>query len=334
MKEHKSQPTMKDVARESGVSLGTVSKVMNGIPVGETYRRRVEAAAKKLGYQVNNYARGLKTNKTNCIAVLVPTLTNPFFSELVEHITTSLMKHQYRPILMLTGYDPETEAKCITMVRQNKVDGVIALTYNPGLEVDESLPFVTIDRHFSASIPCISSDNFTGGEMAAQKLMELGCRRLLFLRTGSTVPGEADKRRAGFENACRAKGITPDALILNDDDSEELFFRYLEEHYSNGRLDYDGIFCNTDRVACRILEKLYTLGIRVPEDVQVIGYDGLVNDMTGRRVCSTIVQPVEQMADMAVSILLNRDITAPALLNLPVRYAPGGTTREPAEIPS
>ena len=84
-------PTMKDVAREAGVSLGTVSKVVNGIPVGEYYRKRVEAATEKLGYQVNSYARGLKTNKTNCIALVMPSLRHSFFAMLTNELTNALM---------------------------------------------------------------------------------------------------------------------------------------------------------------------------------------------------------------------------------------------------
>ena len=83
-------PTMKDVAREAGVSLGTVSKVINGIPVGESYRRKVEKAAKKLGYQVNHYARGLKTNKSYCIAFIAPSTINPFFAALAQEICKAL----------------------------------------------------------------------------------------------------------------------------------------------------------------------------------------------------------------------------------------------------
>ena len=133
-----SQPTMKDVAREAGVSLGTVSKVINHVSVGDAYQKRVEAAIEKLGYQVNNYARGLKTNKTYCIALLMPSLKHPFFAVLTDALTESLMHHHYRALLMITNYDPEAEKKCFLLGQQNKVDGVIALTYHPNLaEIDE-----------------------------------------------------------------------------------------------------------------------------------------------------------------------------------------------------
>ena len=139
-------PTMKDVAREAGVSIGTVSKVINGIPVGESYRRRVEAAIRALGYHVNTYARGLKTNKTNCVALVMPSLRHPFFAHLTDELAACLMRRGYRSLLMITDFDPEAEQKCFDMVRQNKADGVIALTYSPDLETGDDLPIVTIDR--------------------------------------------------------------------------------------------------------------------------------------------------------------------------------------------
>ena len=102
---------------------------------------------------------------------------------------------------MITNFDPEAEQKCFTLVRQNKLDGVIALTYSPNLEISDSIPVVVIDRHLGADFPCVSSDNFQGGAMAAEKLLALGCRKLLFLRIGPDVYGEADKRGPGFESA-------------------------------------------------------------------------------------------------------------------------------------
>ena len=320
---------MKDVAKEAGVSLGTVSKVFNHLPVGESYRKRVEAAAEKLHYQVNNYARGLKTNETFSIALLIPSLRHPFFSALTDEITACLMRRGYKNILMITNYDSDAEQKCLTLVRQNKVDGIIGLTYNPDLEVDASIPFVTIDRHLNASIPCVSSDNFRGGQLAAEKLLELGCRNLLFFRIGSDIYGEVNKRESGFESVCRQNQASYESLILSDTGTEDPFFTYLQDHLKNGRLDFDGIFCNSDHLAMHILSFLKDKGIRVPEDVQIIGYDGIQNYYSGQYQCSTIVQPVREMAETCVNLILMKDRTAlPSLVLLPVTYAPGGTTRE------
>lgn len=320
-------PTMKDVAREAGVSLGTVSKVINGIPVGEQYRKKVEAAAKKLDYQVNNYARGLKTNKTNCIALVMPSLRHPFFAVLTDELTSCLMRSGYRSLLMTTNFDSVAEKHCFSLAQQNKIDGIIALSYSPNLEVDDSVPVVTIDRHFSANIPCVSSDNYRGGELAAQKLMELGCRNLLFFRIGPDIHGEVEKRGPGFESACRMAKVPCHSLFLSDDDTEAPFYRFLEEHIRDGKLEFDGIFCNSDGLAVRICEFLRSRGIRIPEDVQIIGYDGIINFATNRYYCSTIVQPVAEMAETAVRFLLNAD-NAPANISLPVQFASGGTTIE------
>ena len=325
----KTTPTMKDVAKEAGVSLGTVSKVFNNIPVGDMYRKKVEAAAEKLHYQVNNYARGLKTNKTFSIALLIPSLRHPFFAALADEITASLMSRGYRNILMITNYDEDAEQKCLTLVRQNKVDGIIGLTYNPNLEVDASIPFVTIDRHLSASISCVSSDNFRGGQMAAEKLLELGCRRLLFLRIGSDLYGEVNKRESGFESICRERQVSYHALTLKDSDTEKPFYTYLQDHIKSGRLDFDGIFCNSDLLAIHVIAFLKRNGLRIPEDVQIIGYDGIRDHYSDRYYCSTIVQPVRDMAETCVKLILMNDRTAlPSQVLLPVQYAYGGTTRE------
>jgi len=127
----KSAVTMKEVAAEAGVSLGTVSKVMNRIPVGEPYRRKVEDAAKKLGYKINPVARALRTNKSGIIALVLPSIRNPFFSALANEITCILMDRGYQAQLMITNFDPDGEQKCIRAVQENKADGVIALSYRP-----------------------------------------------------------------------------------------------------------------------------------------------------------------------------------------------------------
>ena len=104
MKKNTSAPTMKDVALEAGVALGTVSKVVNGLPVGEAYRIRVEEAVKKLNYQVNSYAQGLKASKTYTIALLMPNTHDPFFASLTYHINLALLRRKYRMLLCCTDY--------------------------------------------------------------------------------------------------------------------------------------------------------------------------------------------------------------------------------------
>ncbi len=328
MKRKGSSPTMKDVAREAGVALGTVSKVFNGIPVGEEYKRRVEEAARQLGYQVNNYARALKTNRTRTAALILPNTVNPFFALLAGDVCKALARRGYRMLLALSDADPDAEQQCVRMVEQNKVDGIIGLTYNPALEINESVPFVSIDRYFGPAVPCVASDNFGGGQMAARKLMELGCERLLFFRIGSDVPGEADKRGDGFQAACQQAGIGCSTLLLRDEDGYEPFRAFLREHLRDGKLDFDGIFCNTDRLAYHVCRMLQGMGVNVPGDAQVIGFDGVRRFGSEALYCSTIAQPVTQIAETAVDILLQEDRGhLPSLICLPVSYIGDGTTK-------
>lgn len=321
-------PTMKDVAREAGVALGTVSKVFNGLPVGESYRVKVEDAAKKLGYQVNQYARGLRSGKTFTVAVILPAVDHPFFAALAQHICTALARRDHRMLLYVTAFRPDIEQSCINMVRQNKVDGVIGLTYNP-LELDGDVPFVSIDRVLGPNIPCVAADNFGGGRTAAEKLIELGCRRLAFFRTGSASPSETDRRGDGFEAVCRARGIPCDSLRLLDGESLDAFRDFIRGHMSGGRMEIDGIFCSTDLLAWRTQSILEEEGLLVPEDVQLIGFDGARRFGSESLYCSTIVQPIQRLAETSVDLLLSKDRSnIPALVCLPVSYAPGGTTRE------
>lgn len=329
MKKAGNNPTMKDVAREAGVALGTVSKVVNGIPVGESYKIRVENAIQKLNYQVNSYAQGLKASKTYTVALLIPNTLDPFFAALAHHINISLLKRRYRMLLCCTESNQDSEQEYVTMVQQNKVDGIIGLTYNPNLHVEEDTPFVAIDRSMGPKIPCVACDNFAGGQLAVEKLADLGCKNLAFLRVGSSLVNEPNKRKAGFENGCLSRGLSYEMKILNDGDSYDEFEIFLREHMSGGKLAFDGIFCVTDYLACYIINILKKLGLRVPEDVQVIGFDGIRRFHNGDYMCSSIVQPVPEIAEMCVELLLQENMpTKPPLVCLPVSYVYGGTTRD------
>lgn len=329
MKRENSAPTMKDVAREAGVALGTVSKVVNGLPVGDSYKVRVEDAIRKLNYQVNSYAQGLKANKTYTIALLIPNTYDPFYASLTYHINIALMKRKYRMLLCTTDFDHQQEQEYVTMAQHNKVDGIIGLTYNPELVVEETTPFVAIDRSMGPKIPCVACDNFAGGQLAAEKLADLGCKNVAFLRIGSSLVNEPNKRKAGFENGCLSRGLSYEMKILNDGDSYEEFEQFLLKHMSGGKLTFDGIFCVTDRLAYQISNTLRKLHQRVPEDVQLIGFDGIRSFGNLDYHCSTIVQPVPEMAEMCVDLLLRENMMMkPPLVCLPVTYAYGGTTLE------
>ena len=288
-----SNPTMADVAREAGVALGTVSRVVNGEQVGKEFRDKVQEAIRKLGYQYNASGRALRTDSTSTIAVIIPNTLNPFFGMLVYHINIALEKRNYKMLLCFTEYDRDRETEFIQLAQQNRVDGIIALTYHPRLVIPEGIPFVTIDRFFSSSVPCVASDNFGGGYLAARTLKELGCTNVAFMRTGSTITNEPSKRRDGFVSACVEMGLPFEVICLEDNDPFERFVKFLEGHLVNGRMSLDGLFVGTDSLAWRIICVLRKMNVRVPEDVQVIGFDGIRMFGEQEMIVSTIVQPVQ-----------------------------------------
>ncbi len=320
---------MTDVAREAGVALGTVSRVVNNQPVGAEFREKVEAAIERLGYQYNSSGRSLRTGDTHTVAFIIPNTINPYFALLVHYVNLALEKRDYRMLLCFTEYDRSREAEFIQMALQNQVDGIIALTYNPNLTIPENVPFVTIDRFFSTSVPCIASDNFGGGFMAAHRLRDLGCTSLAFMRVGSTLTNEPSKRRDGFVSACVEMGLPFEIMALEDGQPFEMFEKFLTDHMTDGKLQFDGLFVGTDSLAWQIIRILRGKGLRVPEDVQVIGFDGIRMFGDQEPVVSTIVQPVQEIAEACVSTVLSRHLSGvPSLICLPVTYLAGGTTRE------
>ena len=163
---------------------------------------------------------------------------------------------------------------------------------------------------------------------ALQKLVENGCKNLAFLRIGSPLTSETNKRRDGFVAECEAMQLPCTQKILMDDAPLSEFEHFLEENLKDGRLAFDGIFCVTDKLAVAVIKMLRRMGQRVPEDVQVIGYDGLRAFGDQDYYCSTIIQPVEAMAETCVDLVLqDSHANTPSLLCLPVRYACGGTTK-------
>lgn len=329
MPTEKTKPTMKDVAREAGVALGTVSKVVNGLPVGEAYRIRVEQAIKTLNYRVNSYAQGLRNERTHTIQVIVPNLTNPFFAQLVNCIVSKLAQRDHRAMLCTTDGDPSLEQTHILMAKQHMADGIICLSYDPTLQAPENIPLVSIDRYFGAQIPCVASDNYGGGRLAAEKLLENGSTHLALLRSGTKLANEPNKRKDGFVSVCEERGIPYELKMIDDGTPYSEFKTFLQEHICDVALDFDGIFCVTDALAHWTRNTLRGMGLRVPEDVQIIGYDGVKCFGTMDVPCSTIVQPLEAMAESCVELVLDgRREQAPSLICLPVSYAYGGTTRQ------
>lgn len=331
--------TIKDVALDANVAVGTVSKVVNGQHVSEKNRKKVEASIKKLGYEINYYARGLKTQRTYTIAVIVPEIINPFFASWVYYIEQTLYSHKYKMLLCNTQGTVEKEEYYFKMAGQNKVDGIICVSYRDAEPyVSENVPIISLDRHFEKKISCICSDNYHGGELAAEKMISTGSRHLLYIRSGSSIPGETMKRGLGFTDYCKSKGISCETLDLGDDfevfEREKLFLQeeicnFLIASRRTGKMRYDGIYASTDWLALILLEEMKKIGVCVPEETQLIGHDGLRWMNGGSYMVSTIVQPVKDMAEISVELVLKkiRGEEIDILTMLPVKFADGGTTR-------
>lgn len=330
-------PTMKDVAREAGVALGTVSKVINGIPVSEKNRRKVEEAIRTLNYEVNTYARGLKTQKSNLVALIIPNTTNPFFAAFTDHIEAALYKRGLRLLLCCADGIPQKEIDYLNMAANNKVDGIIALTYSDiGKFIPPSLPIVVFDRFFeNRVIPRVASDNFSGGCLAVEKLLEFGCKHPIYIRFHSVFPGESDKRRDGYLYACEKYGLTPDLIDeVDTDDALSIMKDFLTRHRQpDNSLTFDGVFSHTDYHGYMFYKLLLSEGVRVPQDVQIIGFDGIrqFGNLQDDLFISSICQPVDLLAEKCVEILTSEDTaTPPSLTLLPVHYQYGGTTKDPS----
>ena len=320
--------TMKDVAALAKVGVGTVSRVLNNSgAVKESTRRKVEAAMKELNYIPNAYARGLKMNKTNTVALIIPTIWHPFFSEFAYYVERNLSEHKYKMLLCNSDVNNDKELEYIQMVQENKVDGIIGITYSD-LDnfVSSHLPFVTIDRHFKEETVCVTSDNFHAGQLAVEKLVEKGCQKLGYIGTHSRFPTETTKRRSGFVEQAELMEI-PYAIYDGEDPVVE--FKQEIRTFLEENPDVDGVFAHTDFIALDMLEVLEEMKRKVPEEVQIIGCDGIKMEAGRKQIISTIRQPVDLMAKAAVEKIIQVIDGEPIKMKitLPVHYVEGPTTK-------
>ncbi|HFU3891680.1 TPA: LacI family DNA-binding transcriptional regulator [Streptococcus suis] len=320
--------TMKDVAKLAGVSVGTVSRVINQEQgIKEITLKKVQQAIDELGYIPDVYARGMKKNKTETIALIVPSVWHPFFGELAFHVEVELSKKGYK-LLLCNISGPKRELDYITMLQQNKVDGIIAITYSAIEDyLSSNIPFVSIDRTYEdKAIACVSSDNQKGAELAAQVLISKGGTHFGFIGGHNKTINETKKRRLFFEKTILEAGFPCEVLDL-----EEPYDNFLEEVevFLRQHPEIDALFTINDFTAIDAISILEKLGKKVPEDVQVVGYDGIRQAEERTQYLSTIRQPIEEMATEAVQCLL--DIldkkVRPLQITLPISYLEGKTTK-------
>jgi len=320
--------SIKDVASLAGVAVGTVSRVINNSgAVKPATRRKVEKAIQELNYIPNEIARNFKMRKSKMVALLLPSIWHPFFSELAYYIEDELDREGFKLMLCNSGGKPEKELYYLDMLQQNKVAGIVGITYND-IEnyVSNDIPIVSIDRHFNKKITCVTSDNYEGGRLALRELVKAGAKKPAFMGSVTSVFSETMNRREGFIQEARTMGVDyvvyekPDPVL--DDDA--YYDEFLKEHG-----DVDGIFAITDMFAAKYIERAGRQGISVPEDVKVIGYDGIQDHPYFHPILSTIRQPVEEMARTTIRLLYQKidgETLDREVYRLPVLFRQGETT--------
>lgn len=320
--------SIKDVAMLAGVAVGTVSRVINNSgAVKPITRRKVEEAIQELNYFPNEVARNFKMQKSKMVALLLPSIWNPFFSELAYYIEDELDQEGFKLMLCNSGGKPEKELYYLDMLRQNKVAGIVGITYNDiESSVSNDIPIVSIDRHFNKKITCVTSDNYEGGRLALRELVKAGARKPAFMGSITSVFSETMNRRKGFIDEAEALGV--DYIIYEKADPIIDDQAYFDEFFGTYP-DIDGVFAITDMLAANYIDRATKQGISVPEDVKVIGYDGIQDSPYFHPILSTIRQPVEEMARMSIK-LLYRKMEGVSLdqqvYRIPVMFKKGETT--------
>lgn len=320
--------TMKDVANLAGVGVGTVSRYVNNPDsLKESTKVKVEYAISKLDYQPNEYARGLKLNKTNSVALIIPSIWHPFFSEFAYYVERTLENYGYKLLLCNSENNYKKELEYIKMVQQNKVDGIIGITYSDiDKYVKSNMPFVSIDRHFKEDVTYVTSDNEQAGILAATQLIKNGCKSLAYIGGIPVYKSEITKRASSFLKEAKEQKIKFSSLEIPEpiDKWEEKIEEFILSHP-----DIDGIFTINDYMGLDVKQCLENLGKKVPDDIQIIGCDGIKLSKDRQVIMSTIKQPVEEMAIKSVQSLLKiiNHLPVEKRIVLPVTYIQGKTTK-------
>jgi len=297
----RSMPTIKDVAKRSNVSVATVSRVINNTGyVNIETRQMVEKAIEELGYVPNELARSLFRKKSNIIGLIVPHISTYFFGELIEAIEGAVTKAGYKLMIFNSKDDEALEKKYLNVLSQYNIDGLILVANirSAKLYLKLNIPLLTIDHIIDATIPSLTSDNITGGAIAAQRLIDGGAKKLIHFRGPSHLITVIDRTK-GYLDVLEQHGITSLRCDLDyktpDTNRIEAF---LKEHP-----DVDGIFCDSDIIAFYVISILKKLNYNIPNDVQVIGFDNIeLSDVLVPKL-TTISQPIDEMGKVAMDIL-------------------------------
>ncbi|WP_082211293.1 MULTISPECIES: LacI family DNA-binding transcriptional regulator [unclassified Paenibacillus] len=299
--------TIRDVSKLAGVSVATVSRVINQKGyVHEDTLQKVHKAIKLLNYVPNDVARSLSKKSTKTIALFVPDITNPFFNELALAVEKVTQLYGYTTILCNTNESAKIERQYIQNLKQKYIDGFIMATNTlTEEEIDQlDIPMVAVDRSSSPVVPTVTSKNREGAHLAVQALLQQGCNKIAHIR-GPKGLWIAEERCQGYLDLVENMSWFTPKLIANGNfqlkEAAEAVKKLFKEHP-----DIDGVFAGNDLMAIGTLRALQEHGIRVPDQVQIIGYDGISLAEMVFPELSTVSQSIYEMGMLAARILIKK----------------------------
>jgi LacI family transcriptional regulator len=303
--------TILDVAAEAGVSYGTVSRVINDAPhVKTATRERVQEAMKTLGFTVNRQARSLAGGKSQTIGILVPDLGTGYTGEIIRGVDAELGLAGYDLMLYTTHRTAAKEANYVDNLAKGMVDGLLlVLPRNPsdyiGILTRREFPFVLIDHQGNGDrCPAVGATNWQGAYYATEYLIKLGHERIGFI-TGSLDLGAAVDRLDGYKSALRTNHVPVDLSMIY----EGTFFQPDGYAGATALLSLDNpptaIFASNDVMAMGAMDAVRTRGLRVPDDISIVGFDDIPQAELIHPALTTVRQPLEQMGRVATQVLLD-----------------------------
>lgn len=300
------EPTLADVAAEAGVSLTTVSRVLNNRGyLSKATRERVAEAIEKLSYRPNQVARALHGKSTQTIGVIVPTVALPFFGELAAELEDALAEHGYRILLCSSMGRADREREYLDLLVSHRVDGIISGAHNEGLSEYGAvrMPLVTVDRELAPNVPNIRCDNEGGGRQVTTHLLERGARRPALLTSRS---GAHNRREAGYRAVLAEAGIEPVILTVDFHTPDAERPGLIAQRLDSVADDVDAVFATDDLSASAVLEWAREHGRTVPEDLRVAGFDGTAALRRAMPGLTTLQQPIALIARTAVRTLMEQ----------------------------
>jgi LacI family transcriptional regulator len=314
--------TVIQVAEAAGVSPSTVSRILNGTArVSDEKRQAVEKAISDLNFKPNQLAQSLKRGLSMTIGVLTQAIDSPFFNETLRGIEDALTSSGYAPLIVSGHWNAREEAERIGLLMARRVDGIIILTGHLDDETivrfSEHLPIVATGHEFEAPrARAIRLDHVTGGYLATKHLIDLGHRRIAHI-AGITAHLDAVDRLAGYRKALDEAGIPYEPrLVVQGDFREAGGVMAIAQLLERGE-PFTAIFASNDQTAYGARLALYRKGIRVPDDVSLIGFDDLPASLYATPPLTTVRQPMYEVGRLSVDMLRALIAGKPTRFDLP-----------------